>query len=296
MSTNEPFVSVVTPVYNTADYLREAIESVLAQSYGNFEYIIADNRSTDGSSEIAHEYERLDKRVRVVDHTEFLSQNGNYNRDDAPHLARREVLQDGPGGRLDLSGCAARDGRVDGTRPGDRNRRLVSARRRSCGLPRYSLSAGRASRTPSCPVREACRMYLLDKSIFRHAQLPDVPRRPGAQPAIASFAKTRFMRTPNFASKCSASYKFGFVAQHSELGEARQPVYSAPAASDFHLDFRHAYIIMVRVRPASSHRRRVRIPFGKSQKRALPLAGVQRGPPARQEVLGFPGRGLPHRR
>ena len=79
MATNEPIVSVVTPVYNTADYLREAIESVLAQSYDNFEYIIADNRSTDGSRAIAHEYERLDSRVRVFDNTEFLRQLPNFN-------------------------------------------------------------------------------------------------------------------------------------------------------------------------------------------------------------------------
>ena len=53
---NRPLVSVVTPFYNTAPYLAECIESVLGQSYPAFEYILADNCSTDGSSEIAEGY------------------------------------------------------------------------------------------------------------------------------------------------------------------------------------------------------------------------------------------------
>ena len=53
---HEPRVSVVTPFYNTAEYLAECIESVLAQTYTNFEYILVNNKSTDGSREIAERY------------------------------------------------------------------------------------------------------------------------------------------------------------------------------------------------------------------------------------------------
>ena len=49
----EPKVMVLTPVYNGAAYLRECIESVLAQDYQNWEYLIVDNCSTDGCPEIA---------------------------------------------------------------------------------------------------------------------------------------------------------------------------------------------------------------------------------------------------
>lgn len=76
----EPFVSVVTPFYNTERYLAECIESVLAQSHRNFEYILADNCSTDGSLAIARRYAAMDSRIRVVTHSEFVDQIPNYNR------------------------------------------------------------------------------------------------------------------------------------------------------------------------------------------------------------------------
>ena len=78
--TNPPLVSVVTPFFNTAPYLAECIESVLAQSYSQFEYILMDNCSTDGSSEIADAYARRDPRIRLIRSTQLLQQIPNYNR------------------------------------------------------------------------------------------------------------------------------------------------------------------------------------------------------------------------
>ncbi|MGH7841484.1 MAG: glycosyltransferase family 2 protein [Candidatus Binataceae bacterium] len=73
MSQNqEPLVSVVTPVYNGAEYLRECIESVIAQTYQNWCYTIVNNCSTDGSLEIAQHYARLDQRIRVRTNETFL--------------------------------------------------------------------------------------------------------------------------------------------------------------------------------------------------------------------------------
>jgi glycosyltransferase involved in cell wall biosynthesis len=73
-------VSVVTPFYNTARYLAQCIESVLTQSYPEFEYILMDNCSTDGSGEIAQTYARRDPRIRLIRCSEFASQLRNYNR------------------------------------------------------------------------------------------------------------------------------------------------------------------------------------------------------------------------
>ena len=61
-----PVVSVVLPVYNGEKYLREAINSVLAQTFRNFELIMIDDGSTDASHQILEEYRRRDPRVRVV--------------------------------------------------------------------------------------------------------------------------------------------------------------------------------------------------------------------------------------
>ena len=76
---SEPFVSVVTPVYNDEPYLEECIRSVLAQSHQNFEYIICNNHSTDRSGEIAADYAAKDSRIRVVSPPEFLPQAKNFN-------------------------------------------------------------------------------------------------------------------------------------------------------------------------------------------------------------------------
>ena len=53
-------VSVIVPVYNAEKYLREAIESVLNQTYTDFELLLINDRSTDKSKEICEEYSKKD--------------------------------------------------------------------------------------------------------------------------------------------------------------------------------------------------------------------------------------------
>jgi glycosyltransferase involved in cell wall biosynthesis len=77
--TSEPFVSIVTPVFNGEEFLAECIESVLAQDYANWEYIIVNNRSTDRTLELAEQYARTDSRIRVVTNDVFVNCAENYN-------------------------------------------------------------------------------------------------------------------------------------------------------------------------------------------------------------------------
>ncbi len=62
--TSAPLISVIMPVYNRAEFIRDAIESILRQTYENFEFIIADDGSTDESSCIINEYAKRDQRIR----------------------------------------------------------------------------------------------------------------------------------------------------------------------------------------------------------------------------------------
>ena len=59
-----PLVSVIMPVYNGEKYLAEAIESILAQTFTDFELLIVDDGSTDGSAEIIRSFEAQDRRIR----------------------------------------------------------------------------------------------------------------------------------------------------------------------------------------------------------------------------------------
>ena len=77
---DQPLVSVVTPVYNGARYLRECIESVVAQSYSNWEYTIVNNCSTDETLAIAEEYADKDRRIRVYSNEALLDIISNHNR------------------------------------------------------------------------------------------------------------------------------------------------------------------------------------------------------------------------
>ena len=77
---NTPLVSVVTPVYNGAEYLVECIESVLAQTYENWDYTIVDNASTDATAEIAARYAAKDARIRLLHFDELVDVTTNHNR------------------------------------------------------------------------------------------------------------------------------------------------------------------------------------------------------------------------
>jgi glycosyltransferase involved in cell wall biosynthesis len=75
----QPLVSVVTPVYNSEKYLAECIESVIGQTYDNWEYVIVNNCSEDASLKIANDYAKKDSRIRVHDNNDFFHMVQNHN-------------------------------------------------------------------------------------------------------------------------------------------------------------------------------------------------------------------------
>jgi glycosyltransferase involved in cell wall biosynthesis len=74
-----PRLSIGLPVYNGEGLLSEAIEALLGQSYKDFELIISDNASTDGTAEICRDYEAQDSRVRYIRRPRNVGVIANHN-------------------------------------------------------------------------------------------------------------------------------------------------------------------------------------------------------------------------
>lgn len=90
-SSRVPRVGLGMPVYNGEDYLAEAIDSVLAQTFDDFELTICDNASTDGTEEICRHYVGVDDRVRYVRNRWNIGGGPNNNR--AFELSRGELYR-----------------------------------------------------------------------------------------------------------------------------------------------------------------------------------------------------------
>jgi glycosyltransferase involved in cell wall biosynthesis len=75
-----PLVSIVTPAYNEENYLADCAESVLAQTYANWNYTIVNNCSTDRTLAIAQKYAALDPRIRVLTNDTLIPAVPNFNR------------------------------------------------------------------------------------------------------------------------------------------------------------------------------------------------------------------------
>jgi glycosyltransferase involved in cell wall biosynthesis len=74
-----PRLSIGLPVYNGEKYLAESVEALLGQTYENFELIISDNASTDGTSEICRRFAKQDSRIRYVAQPRNIGQIPNHN-------------------------------------------------------------------------------------------------------------------------------------------------------------------------------------------------------------------------
>lgn len=80
MADSSPLVSIGLPVFNGEAYLRRALDSLLAQDYPNFELIVSDNASTDGTQAICQEFAARDSRLKVYRNETNLGSVFNFNR------------------------------------------------------------------------------------------------------------------------------------------------------------------------------------------------------------------------
>jgi glycosyltransferase involved in cell wall biosynthesis len=80
---SQPLVTIGVPAYNEGAYIREALESLLKQTYRNLEIVVADNGSTDDTAKICQEFAAKDPRIVHVRHPRNIGQNANFN-----HLPR----------------------------------------------------------------------------------------------------------------------------------------------------------------------------------------------------------------
>ncbi len=62
---NKPLISIIVPVFNSEKYISRCINSILEQTYGNFELIIINDGSKDKSLKICEEYQKKDRRIKV---------------------------------------------------------------------------------------------------------------------------------------------------------------------------------------------------------------------------------------
>ena len=75
-----PLVSVITPIYNREKYLTKCIESILEQTYLNFEFLIIDDKSSDNTLEMIKNYQLIDSRIKVLENDKNLGATLSFNR------------------------------------------------------------------------------------------------------------------------------------------------------------------------------------------------------------------------
>jgi glycosyltransferase involved in cell wall biosynthesis len=259
MSPAAPRVSVCIPAYNGAEFIGEAIRSVLGQSFGDFEIVIMDDGSTDGTVEAARAF--ADPRIRIIINPQNLGQRENWNKalaeargeffkllpqDDFlyPDCLRRqvEIFDDPANGGVALV-CGARNivdrrgrvlmkrgfgrkhGRVDGRRA---VRDCVRAGTNLIGEPGAVLI--RTGFTRKIGRFDDTNFYVLDLDFWSRALaqgdlfvMPEVLAafRVAAGSASVRIARTQSRDFRSFIDRLSGDGRFGIRARDRAIGKAR---------------------------------------------------------------------------
>ena len=86
-----PLVTIVLPVYNEELFIRETLESILAQDYENIEILISDNHSSDATASLCIEFARRDQRIQFFEQSSNIGAIANHS-----FLASKAKGKDGP--------------------------------------------------------------------------------------------------------------------------------------------------------------------------------------------------------
>ncbi|HKP31435.1 MAG TPA: glycosyltransferase family 2 protein [Chitinophagaceae bacterium] len=89
---SKPIISIITGFFNTRDFLAEAVESVLKQDYQEWELLLVDDGSNDGSTEIAKKYAAADNRIIYLEHPDHINKGVSASRQFAFTQSRGEYI------------------------------------------------------------------------------------------------------------------------------------------------------------------------------------------------------------
>ena len=94
--------SVIVPIYNVDNYLDKCLNSILNQSYRNYELILINDGSIDGSIDICNKYKKIDSRIKII----------NIKSNLGPGEARNKGLKKASGDYIIFVGCYSKGERL----------------------------------------------------------------------------------------------------------------------------------------------------------------------------------------
>jgi glycosyltransferase involved in cell wall biosynthesis len=205
--SRQPLVSIVTPVYNGEPYLEQCIESVLKQTYTNWEYVILNNCSIDRSLDIARKYAAIEPRIRVHNNDRLLPQLSNFNRAlslVSPGSAYTKVVQ---ADDWIFPECLERMVQLAEENPSVglvSSYQLAGTRVMGDGLPFPSTVV---------PGREVCRLQLLDGLFFFGSPTAVLMRAKVVKKRAPFYQESALHADTDACYAILADWDFGFVHQ-----------------------------------------------------------------------------------
>jgi len=263
-----PKISVVMSAYNSEDYVGEAIDSILNQSFGDFEFVIINDGSTDRTPDILSEYQKTDHRIKVVNQ-ENLGLTRSLNRGvklaAGEYIARQDADDISEPNRLQkqlsfmeahlnvaVVGCLSYVFNDDGiVRAGEAPKFRLS----NAGIKRYLAKKNLFTHGSAMIRKSALAQTGLYREFFRHAQDYDLWLRLSEHSDLAILPEHlyRYRVTPEAASvaRCRTQQCYAGVARklHAErLATGRDsydklssshpdglPVVDVPNRYDYHI-------------------------------------------------------------